>query len=190
MTLARTLPTPGASSADGVIEGRSGTSFSICDMVVPEWIFMFGEPLYSSTTADSIRYQWPYSIAGAFARLQTTNRMAPLESAMIPLCAIEGDIDGVRETIFPSIVTHSPGAISFIGRRSEDELTRFGRLCSRARSPVTVRSASATLTPNSSTRRRRRDSIFWRSGCAPLDSSFLEILSVTSDRFITYISSL
>ena len=129
-------------------------------MVVPEWIFRFGEPLYSSTTADSIRYQWPYSIAGAFARVQVTKRMAPLESAMIPLCAIEGESDGVRETIFPSIVTHSPGTISFIGRSSVEEPPTPVRLYSRARSLVTVRSASVILTPNSSTRRRRRDSIF------------------------------
>jgi len=77
-------------------------------MVVPEWIFRLGVPLYSSTTTDSKRYHEPADNRGAFALAHTTNRIAPVGSARIPVwdIAAEGELE--RETTFASMVAQSP----------------------------------------------------------------------------------
>ena len=82
---------PGVQVPDRYGAGMSDRSSVISLIVVPEWTLRLAIPLNSSMTADSIRYHDPSAIAGAFDLAQTTKRIAPDSSAMIPLCAIEGE---------------------------------------------------------------------------------------------------
>ncbi len=111
--------TPGFSSATLTTDGRSGLSVSIGVTVVPEWTLRFGAFRNASTTADSIRYHRPCSRRGAPAFAQTTNRIAPDASAMIPVWAMDGLFGAERPTTLPSIVTHSSGTSSAIAWRSD-----------------------------------------------------------------------
>ena len=190
MTFARTQPIPGCRSPIGTGAGMSDRSSVISLIAVPECTFRFATPLNSSMTADSIRYHDPSAIAGAFDLAQTTKRIAPDSSAMIPLCAIEGEAGWERPTTFPSMVTHSPGTPSAIffssvpppfppaGLPAEPGM---GRLYSFASSFVTLRSASEGWTPNSSTSLRSLPSIFFGSGVWPPFANFREILSDASE---------
>src|SRR5208337_652854 len=160
-------------------------------MVVPECIFRFATPLYSSTTADSIRYHDPSVIAGAFALAHTTKRIAPDSSAMIPLWAMAGEAGAERATTLPSKVTHSPGAaLAIVFSSVPPPLLppvpdpAEGRLYSLASSFVTLRSASDGWTPNSCTSLRSLPSIFFGSAGCPSFENFREILSAASEKSI------
>ena len=174
----------------GIGAGMSGSDFSISLIVVPECTLRFGTPLYSSTTADSSRYHLPSSIFGALDFAQTTNRIPPDSSAMMPLWAIAGDAGVERETTFPSRVTQSPGCAAATGFCSvgppappvlPPNPVAGAILNSFASSFDTLRSASAGWTPNSSMSRRSLPSTFWRSISFPVLENLREILSVASE---------
>ena len=119
----------------------------------------------------------PSSIFGALDFAQTTNRIPPDSSAMMPLWAIAGEVGVERETTFPSRVTQSPGCAAATGFCSvgppvppalPPNPVAGAILNSFASSFDTLRSASAGWTPNSSMSRRSLPSTFWRSISFPV----------------------
>jgi len=182
---------PGHRSAMGVMTGLMVPPAGTSVMVVPEWTLRLTEPLYWSTTADSNRYQFPSLRTGAFARDQTTNLTAAVVSATIPVWEMEGDGGAVSATTLPSTVTHSP--VASASRVFALPGPPVWSPCienSLASSLVTVRSASPSGTPNSSTRRLSLVSIAVFSTAWPRDTTFWEILSAVAEKSIVHLQEI